>query len=62
MRLFGKALKDLSEKVKCLEERTKSDNEREIKEIIKAQRVIEEILVANLDATKKLNGERAKIQ
>ena len=38
------------------------DNEREMKEIIEAQRVIDEILVANSDAIKKLNGEIAKVQ
>ena len=62
MGLFGKAFTDLSENVKCLEERTKSDNEKEIKEIIEAQRVIDEILVANSDAIKKLNSELAKVQ
>ena len=62
MGLFGKAFTDLSEKVKCLEEKTKSNSEREIKEIIEAQRVIDEILVANSDAIKKLNSEIAKVQ
>ena len=62
MGLFGKAFKDLSEKVKCLEERTKCDKKREIKEIIEAQQVIDEIIAVNSDAIKKLNSEIAKVQ
>ena len=62
MGLFSKAFKDLSEKVKSLEERTKCDQEREIKEIIESQRAIDEIIVVNSDAIKKLNFEIAKVQ
>ena len=60
--LFGKAFKDLTERVKALEEKAKSDDRKEIMEIIETQRIIDEILVANSDAIKKINSEMVYIQ
>ena len=62
MGLFGKAFKDLTERVKALEEKEKSDDNKEIREIIETQRVIDEIIVANTDTIKKLNSEMAELQ
>ena len=60
--LFGKAFKDLTERVKALEEKANSDDRKEIMEIIETQRLIDEILVANSDSIKKLNNEMVDIQ
>ena len=62
MGLFGKAFKDLSEKVKKLEVKTINDDEKEIKEIIETQKVIDEIIVSNADAIKNLGKEITKLQ
>ena len=51
---FIQMLKDLKKSVKVLEKRL--DN-KEIKEIIDAQAIIEEILVANDDAIKQMDKE-----
>ena len=58
MGLFGKAFKDLSEKVKRLEVKTINDDEKEIKEIIETQKVIDEIIVSNADAIQNLGIRR----
>ena len=53
MGLFGKAFKDLSEKVKKLEVKTIN-----YEEIIETQKVINEIIVSNADALKNLGIRR----
>ena len=54
---FAKALKDLTERVKVVEDKQKDDQDKEIKEIVETQRIIGEILVSNADAIKRLNKE-----
>ena len=60
---FAKTMKDLTERVNNLENNKKSDDdEREIKEILESQRVIDEILVANTDAIKRINKELLEVE
>ena len=44
---FAKAIKDLTERVKVIEEKRTEDEDKDIKEIVETQRVIDEILVSN---------------
>ena len=59
---FAKAIKDLTERVKVIEEKRTEDEDKDIKEIVETQRVIDEILVSNSDAIKRLNRELLKAQ
>ena len=59
---FAKTMKELSERVNNLETNRKSDEEREIKEILESQRVIDEILVANTDAIKRIDKELLEVE
>ena len=59
---FAKSFKDLTERVKTLEDKRMSNDEKEIKEIMESQRVVDEILVANTDAIKQLNMELSKVE
>ena len=59
---FAKAIKDLTERVKVVEDKQKDDEDKEIKEIVETQRVIDENLVANADAIKRLNKEMLTVQ
>ena len=59
---FAKSFKDLTERVKTLEDKRMSNDEKEIKEIMESQKVVDEILVANTDAIKQLNMELSKVE
>ena len=59
MGLILKTVKDLKCTVEALDKRTKENEE--IKEIIKTQKVIEEVLVANSDAIKRIDREIVEI-
>ena len=45
-----------------VEDKQKDDGDKEIKEIVETQRVIDEILVSNADAIKRLNKEMLTVQ
>ena len=51
--IFAKAIKDLTERVKVVEEKQKAGEDKEIKEIVETQRIIDEILVSNADVIKR---------
>ena len=55
-------MKDLKVTVEALEKKTLLSEDKEIQEIIKTQRVIEEVLLANSDAIKRIDKEIAKRQ
>ena len=59
---FAKAIKGLTERVKVIEEKRTEDEDKDIKEIVETQRVIDEILVSNSDAIKRLNKELLQAQ
>ena len=59
-RQFGglvKLVKDLKTSVEALEKKTVPNKQDEVKEIMEAQRIVDEILVANSDAIKRINKE-----
>ena len=55
-----RTLKDLKSSVEVLEKKTQPDDNNEIKEIIETQKVIDEIIVANADAIKRIDKELKK--
>ena len=55
-----RTLKDLKSSVEVLEKKTPPDDNNEIKEIIETQKVIDEIIVANADAIKRIDKELKK--
>ena len=55
-------LKDLKNSVKVLEKRLDDKEDKEIKEIIDAQAIIEDILVANDDAIKQMDKEIEEVR
>ena len=59
---FAKAIRDLTERVKVVEEKQNDDKDKEIKEIVETQRIIDEILVSNSDAINILNKELVTVQ
>ena len=59
MGLMMRTVKDLKCTVEALEKKTKENDE--IKEIIKTQKVIEEVLVANSNAIKRIDREIVEI-
>ena len=57
-RQFGglvKLVKDLKTSVEALEKKTVPNEQDEVKEIMEAQRIVDEILVANSEAIKRIN-------
>ena len=63
-RQFGglvKLVKDLKTSVEALEKKTVPNKQDEVKEIMETQRVIEEVLVANSDAIKRIEKEIVQI-
>ena len=57
-----RTVKDLKGTSEALAKNTLPKEDKEIKEILETQRVIEEVLVANSDAIKRIDKEIAKIQ
>ena len=67
MGLFGKAFKDMTERVKALEENAKVDDRKEIKDdvnkkdeiesILEKQKLIDKAIAANTDAICKIDEE-----
>jgi hypothetical protein len=62
MRLFGKAFKDLTDKVKALEEKEKSDDNKEIREIIETKRIIDELILGNAYANYQASGNKNEVE
>jgi hypothetical protein len=52
---FAKTIKDLTERVNNLENNKKSDDEREIKEIVESQRVIDDFVSTQIQPTAQFN-------
>jgi hypothetical protein len=56
-----RTVKDLKGTFEALAKKNLPKEDKEIKEILETQSVIEEVLVANSDATKRIDKEIAKI-
>ena len=52
-----KTVKDLKSNVESLDKKLEAKETAEIKEIIEAQRIVDEVIVANSDAIKRLDRE-----
>jgi transcriptional regulator with PAS, ATPase and Fis domain len=61
MGLIMRTVKDLKGTVEALGKKTVPNENDEVKEIMETQRVIEEVLVANSDAMKRIDKEIVKI-
>ena len=60
--LIFRTLTDLKSSVEAMEKKAPVEETNEIKEIIEAQRVVEEVIVANADAIKRIDKEMKKTE